>query len=951
MGAGQSAGMNAASLRENPAPPVLRRPHLQEVSALPARPANAAAQAPPAAPVDGCWRFGGFVLWAAQRRLERHGQPVRMGFRTFELLLQLLLRAGEVVDKHALLATAWAGVVVEETSVRTHMSLLRKALGEPAAGDGCAEWITSIPLRGYRFNGRVRFESAAPAGAAVSAAPATTPPFAALPVRLTRLVGREVDLQRIDAALDSARLVTLVGTGGIGKTSAAIHAAQALARQQAMPVAFADLSPLSAGEHVLSTVARALGVASDMADPQQAIVQRLAGLDLLLLVDNCEQVVESVAPLMASLLAALPGLRVLATSREALRVEGERVLRLSPLPVPPPAPDTEALTLDDALRAPAVQLLVERSAAAGAGAFHASDGALLATVSRQTDGIPLAIELVAARLGVQPLADLALQLDDHMRMVKLDKRAVQPRQRTLAATLAWSTALLSDTELQLFRRLSVFRGRFDVASALGVARGDLDPDLAFEALISLANQSLLAFDSTDAIAPYRLLLTTRAYAATLLAGDAERERLQQRHAQCMLGLMQAATADLQTLNERAWAERYAFRLDDVRCALDFCLRGQPDAKAAAALVVASTPLWFSVSQVETYRDNLLATLALLAQQDAHDSETAAWLNTSLVSALLHTDAPAATTAAACDRALAGALATPVQALELRARWGRCTHDMFRGAYAPALAQAETLHTVVQGWADPLALSLSHRVSAMAHFFRGEFAVSRQHSEASLAISTGVGRSFGTMVGPDPVVAAQAVLCRTLWVQGEDVAALAMARDTVARAEAQGSALSLCAALYGACPVALWAGETALAQHWVQRMVDETRRKGLAGWHRYAMWFLDGVQLASAPDPARLVRQVHARMGADEPPHRELLVTLCLDWLHDGLLARVQQGEPLWNAAEVWRAAGWRHAQDGRIAEAEVVYRRAIATAQQQGARGWERRATASLAALHRRQPQ
>ncbi len=900
---------------------------------MPARTAS------PAAPNDRRWRFGGYVLWAGQRRLERHGQAVRMGFRTFELLLQLVKRAGEVVSKQELLATVWAGVVVEETSVRTHMSLLRKSLGAPELADGCTEWITSIPLRGYRFNGQVTQESAA-ADAPMATSTTTALACADLPVRLTRLVGREPDVLRIHAALDSHRLVTLVGTGGIGKTSAAIEAARELA-QPGTPVAFADLSPLNAGEHVLSTVARALGVASDMTDPQQAIVRRLAGQDLLLLVDNCEQVVESVAPLVAALLAALPGLRVLATSREALRVEGERVLRLSPLPLP----GTDAPSLEDALRSPAVQLLVERSAAAGAGVFQPSDGAVLATISRQTDGIPLAIELVAARLGVQPLGDLALRLNDHMRMVGLDKRVAQPRQRTLAATLDWSTALLNDAELQLFRRLSVFRGRLDVDSALAVAQGDLDPDLAFESLISLANKSLLVFDSADAIAPYRLLLTTRAYAARLLAQSEEHALVQQRHAQCMLGLMQAATADLQTLDAGTWTQRYAFRLDDVRCALDFCLQGQADARTAAALLVASTPLWFSVSQVETYRDKVFAGLALLEQQAAHDTETSAWLHTALVNALLHTDAPAATTGAACDRALAGALATEVRALELRARWGRCTHDMFRGAYAQALEQADTLHTVVLGWSDPLALSLSHRVSAMARFFRGDFAVSRGHSEASLAISSGVGRSFGTMVGPDPVVAAQAVLCRTLWVQGEADQALAVARQALARAQVQASSLSLCAALYGACPVALWAGELDLARQWVPMMVDETRRKGLAGWHRYALWFLDGLELATAPDQALAVRRVRERLHADDPPHHELLVTFCPAWLDDSLLARVQQGEPLWNAAEVWRAAGWRHEQEGRLADAANAYQRAIGTAQQQGALGWERRAVASLTAL------
>src|SRR5690606_38334473 len=159
-------------------------------------------------------------------------------------------------------------------------------------------------------------------------------------------------------------------------------------------------------------------------------------------------------------------LRVLATSREALRIDGEHVLRLPALPVP----HEEHVTLTEALASPAVELLVERAAAAGARAFDEADGDSLAKIVRQIDGIPLAIELVAARLGVQPIQDLASRLNDHMKLDSVGKRALEARHATLAATLAWSVALLDDTELKLFRRLSIFRGRFDVESALGVVR-------------------------------------------------------------------------------------------------------------------------------------------------------------------------------------------------------------------------------------------------------------------------------------------------------------------------------------------------------------------------------------------------------------------------------------------------------------------------------------------------
>jgi len=897
-------------------------------------------QSAPLSPAQGPseirWRFGPFTVWEAQRRIERAGETVRLGARTFELLLQLIKRSGEVLSKEELLATVWAGVVVEETSVRVHMSTLRKALGEPGAGEGCREWISNIPLRGYRFNGRVHREPV-PIDAGQAAQP-----FARLPVRLTRLIGRDADLDRIQATLGRARLVTLVGTGGIGKTSVAIQAAACEERQRSSQVAFVDLSPLDSGERVLSTLARALSVATDMGEPLQAIVRRLAARDALLLIDNCEHVIDTVAPLAAGLLAELPRLRILATSREALRVQGEEVLRLAPLAVP----KTDDVSFAEAMRAPAVELLAERAAAAGSRVFAEPDGVLLARIARRIDGIPLAIELVAARLGVQSIGDLALRLNDHMCLYSLDNRAVLPRHTTLAATLEWSTALLSPGELKLFRCLSVFRGRFDVESALGVAGGDMDADVAFDALISLANKSLVFFDSNDAIAPYRLLSTTRSYAAALPTASDERRMLLRRHARLMLERMQEAAAQLRQLDEQAWLDRHAYHLDDVRFAIEACLGELADVKSAAALITASATLWFQVSQLAEYRDWVGAALALVDRQPEPDLETATRLNTALVSAVLNTGKPTDELRAVCDRALSGALSVKVRHLELHARWGCCTHDMFRGEYAAALRNAELLQGVVQSWDDPPARILAHRVSAMANNFCGRFAESRRHSEAALGLSGAFGRTSVTAaIGPEATVAAKAVLCRTLWIQGETASALAVARDAVARAESAGNSVSLCSALYGACAVALWAGELELAGRWIPRMREEARRRGLEGWHRYAEWFDQGLQCHTVDSRDDHIRQVRARLAACDAPHKEMLLTFSPGWLDDEIIARIRRGEGLWCAAEAWRALGRRHEKLGRTAAAQANYLLAVETARQQGALSWELRAANSLALL------
>jgi predicted ATPase/DNA-binding winged helix-turn-helix (wHTH) protein len=890
------------------------------------------------APREIRWHFGAFVLWETQRRLERSGQAVRLGPRSFDLLLHLLKRTGELVGKDELLAAVWAGVVVEDASVRVHMSLLRKALGAPSDGDDCKEWITTVPLRGYRFNGQIRRELAdIPPEPQTRESNSLTP----MPVRLTDLVGREADVDAVLAALASHRLVSIVGPGGIGKTSVAIRAAERWQSWPAAQIAFADLSPLISPDHVLGTIARSLGIAADLPDPVQAITQSLAGREALLLIDNCEHVVESLTLPITRLLAGLPGLRILATSRETLRVAGEYVFRLRALAVP----DAESVTLAQALHWPSVELLVERARAAGAGAFDASDGPLLARISRQLDGIPLAIELVAARLGVQSVGDLALRLDDHMRLLSIGNRAALARHRTLAAALDWSIALLDADELRVFRRLSVFRGRFDVNSVLGITSGDMDGDRAFDALISLANKSLVFFDSGDAIAPYRLLDTTRSYAATLLAQSDERPLLLRRHATLMLELMNTASAELPVLSAKAWADRYAYRLDDVRFALEVCVTEQPDARLAGSLVTASAPLWFHLSQVVEYRDRAAAALKLVDRQREPDTETESWLLTSLIIALLHTDGVNPGLGAICDRAIAGALKAKEPVLELKARWGRCTHDMFRGEYAEALKHSRKLLALIQSGSDPAALNLAYRVSAMANHFSGSFEVARQHCETAIHIEGGTGRTRNNMVGVDPIVAAQAVLARTLWIQGDTANALQTATEAVLRAESASHAVSLCSALYGACPVALWSGEIELAGKWIRMMTDQAQRKGLVGWLRYAEWFCQGLQLHTSTDRDSHIREVSRLLASYDPPRREMLATFCPDWVDNDMIARIDAGEGLWSAAEVWRALGLRSEKGGMAADAETSYLRALDIARQQGARAWELRAALDLARL------
>jgi DNA-binding winged helix-turn-helix (wHTH) protein len=386
------------------------------------------------------YRFGPFLFQQARRVLLNAGEPVRLGSRAMDILAVLLEHAGEVVGKDKLMLRVWPNAVVEEGALRVHMTALRKALGEGQSG---ARFITNVPMRGYCL--------VAPVQRALARAdiPAATPEriphdLSALPAPLTRVIGRDDAIAAVHAAVAEKRLVTLVGPGGMGKTTVALAAAERLRSQHADGVRFVDLGALADGRLVASALATALGVPLRTEDPARDFVAWLVDRRMLIVLDNCEHLVAEAAAFVETLLAGARHVRVLATSREPLRARGEWVQRLASLKLPPSG---APLDYAQALAFPAFELFVERAAASLDGlAFGDGDVGTISSVCRRLDGMPLAIELVAAQVGFFGLAGLLSKLDDHLSLPTLGLRTALPRQQTLRATLEWSYRLLSPAE-------------------------------------------------------------------------------------------------------------------------------------------------------------------------------------------------------------------------------------------------------------------------------------------------------------------------------------------------------------------------------------------------------------------------------------------------------------------------------------------------------------------------
>lgn len=438
--------------------------------------------------------FGPFRLYPQQRVLLEHDRPVRLGSRAFDILVTLIGHAGATVAKADLMARVWPDTVVEEANLRVHVAALRKALHD---GDG-GRYIDSVAGRGYTFVAPV--SDGAPD--VPSALPACPPPPAGA------LLGRTADVATVLRQMTAHRLVTLVGVGGVGKTALALTVARQLAAR--LPCCAADLATASEPGAVAGVLAAALELPAS-ADPLPSLLARLRAHPLLLLLDNCEHVVDAVAALAEKLLQAAPQLSILATSREALRAADERVVALSPLDCPPPEARGAAL-----LAAPAVALFLHRAGLDGAPLSDA-DADAVARICRRVDGIPLALELAAARLDLFHVRELAVLLDDPLHLLKGGRRTAPPRHRSWRACLAWSWATLTPSEETVLRRLAVLRGEFGLAAAGRVAADTMiDTAAVDDAVAALHAKSLLAARHTEDGLRCRLVAGAREYALALV---------------------------------------------------------------------------------------------------------------------------------------------------------------------------------------------------------------------------------------------------------------------------------------------------------------------------------------------------------------------------------------------------------------------------------------------------
>jgi len=446
--------------------------------------------------------FGPYRLLPGKRLLLRGTEPVRIGSRALEILLILVENSGKTVGKSELMTRVWPTMVVEEGALRVHVAALRKLLG---GGHGRGRYIESVTGQGYRFVASVTSPGDAAQHPDFTQAAADVGPHK-LPVPLTRAIGRANIVSTLTSRLAHRRLVTIVGPGGVGKTTVAIELANQLRGGYPDGVRFVELGPIDAPSALPAAVAAALALDVRSTDALADIETHLQHKRVLLLLDTCEHMVDEAALLAERLLRGLPGLRILATSREPLRAAGESVLRLGPLELPTPH---EPLTAAEAVRFSAIQLFCER-ATASLHTFELRDAdvPVVMEICRRLDCLPLAIELAAARVSLLGVRDLCACLDDRLGLPARGQRAALSRHRNLRATFDWSYAILSPAEQMALCRLAALGKKFDSDTAAGAI--SLPSPLTL--LADLAAKSFLCVHLDGDSVLYEMLHTARAYA-------------------------------------------------------------------------------------------------------------------------------------------------------------------------------------------------------------------------------------------------------------------------------------------------------------------------------------------------------------------------------------------------------------------------------------------------------
>ncbi len=915
-------------------------------------------------PSDEIVEFGPFRLYVAGRLLQQNGAAVQLGSRSLDLLIALVERAGEVLSRRELIARAWSGLVVDEANLRVNIASLRKCLGE---GEDGARYIVNVPGRGYSFVAPViRTRIASPsrtldANRSPDAHSGSQPPVPAsehsLPERLGRLIGRDASVGALVELLTTHRFVSIIGPGGMGKTTVAICVAHTMRDAFGGAVHYVDLVSVTDGSLVPATIASVLGLKVQAQDPKPSILAFFGARRALLVLDNCEHLIDETAALAEWLYKSAPQIHLLATSRELLRAEGEHVHVLPPLDVPPVS---DGMTASDAMAFPAVQLFMNRVAASGAQETLTDEIAPLAVeICRKMDGIALAIEWAAGRVRSHGVRGTAELLNSRFNLLWRGRRSALPRHQTLQAMLDWSYNLLSESERHVLYRLAVFVGPFQLAAAQWIAADAvLTKAEVVAAIEGLIDKSLLSSSILNGSSYLRLLDTTRAYASAKLAESGELNSVSRKLVEYLIAQLNRSH---ERENERRGADRDVVQVGNMRAALAWAFSEAGEDALGVRLAALVVPHFLGMSLLDECHRWCKAALLRLGPQEG--SATHLILQEALAISALFTRDNGDEVRDSIERALrlARTLNDPERELGLLA-----------GLHIFLIEIGDSRGVVEVSWRT---IELARRVDSAAgivmsewmlgcaYHLAGDQAGALRHTEEGFRQAAARGVTKVDMYGYSHRTRALIVLARALWLSGAVDRAARVAHQALEEPEQNAQPVNvLVAELLYASTVFLWRGDVEESEALVSRLVENVSRYSFGPWMAFGVALSGEVALLRG-EFRTAANRLREALGILHAEGRLLLTTMLSRSMSEGLLecGEILEAEAMITAAleraearhesfdmpELLRTRAQIGIVSGRLdpRAAETMLRQSIELANSQCALSLELRSAMALGAL------
>ncbi|NEI74795.1 transcriptional regulator [Rhizobium lusitanum] len=905
--------------------------------------------------------FGRFKLISSERLLLKDNSPVRLGDRALDALILLASNPNKRFSNKDLMDFIWPDVSVDGGSLRFQITKLRQALNDGQEG---ARFISNEPGRGYRFVAPVSVSHEKDGGRAASDSSTSTTPF--LPTRLGRMIGRANDFIEVSSALTASHFVSIVGPGGVGKTTVAISVAHELVGFFPSSVLFVDLGMLSDEALVATSVASMLGIMVQSNDPTPSIIAHLKERKMLLVLDCCEHVIDSAAALAEQIFLSAPEVYILATSREPLRVKGENVYRIEPLAVPP---EDGELTSEEALSFPAAQLFVERATATGARIeFTERNLRLIRSICRRLDGVALAIELAAGRVEAYGLEQIDALLDQRLARLWLGKRTASPRQKTLQATLNWSFELLSTPEKMVLRRLAIFVGPFTLEAAAAVVSSETVGDGAvLNAIDSLVAKSMVATRLVGTGMNYRLLDATRYYVLEKNFDDPELPALSTRYATyyrqwCsrVIDKWQFASAAIERITILSM-------LANVRAALEWCFGNDGDPAIGIELASSAATVFLAMSLLpECHRWSEQALRAI--DEGSRGGKEEMHLKRALGQSLMFTKGNTEAAHVALQAGLNIAESSGDQLDQIKLVGSLFSFHLRTGDFKTALEYATRNSMVGKAVNDPTAIASGHSLCGISLHLMGDLHAAREELESAMLQGSHAKLKSTIYFGFDHINWAGGALARTLWLQGYPDQALSLARKTVLDATRMEHPITLSFVLNWAISVFLWAGDLTNAEEHISWMTDHANSHSLAPYLDLSRGFRGELALKQG-DEDRGIQALQDSLKGLQAARYEVMTSGLRISLAEGLVAAgraseaaaliddairlVKERGDLTYLPEALRVRGRirRLLSGSTEAVAESDFIRSLELTRLQGSRAWELRAATDLASLRLDQEQ